>query len=123
MGLERVLELLKEQGKVTQPPVLDAYVIVQQRSAYPLVMACVQKLRATGLNILMHAGASSDQDSMKSQFKRADSSGAQYALIFGIEELYQGLVTVKSLRDGVGAQSAKSIADIVSLASTLQSRT
>jgi histidyl-tRNA synthetase len=41
---------------------------------------------------------------MKSQFKRADASGARYALVFGPDELAQGAVTVKSLRDGTGAQ-------------------
>jgi histidyl-tRNA synthetase len=41
---------------------------------------------------------------MKSQFKRADASGARYALVFGADELTQGAVTVKSLRDGTGAQ-------------------
>ena len=41
---------------------------------------------------------------MKSQFKKADASGARYALIFGADELAHGMVTVKSLRDGTGAQ-------------------
>jgi histidyl-tRNA synthetase len=41
---------------------------------------------------------------MKSQFKKADSSGARHALIFGGEELAAGEVTVKSLRDGQGTQ-------------------
>jgi histidyl-tRNA synthetase len=61
--------------------------------------------------------------SMKSQFKRADASGAQYALIFGEDELTQHRVTIKSLRDGTGAQTSQSLADIVSWAPTLQSRT
>jgi len=41
---------------------------------------------------------------MKSQFKRADGSGAHYALIFGADEIAQGKVAVKALRDGSGAQ-------------------
>jgi histidyl-tRNA synthetase len=40
---------------------------------------------------------------MKSQFKKADASGARHALIFGADELAQGLVAVKPLRDA-GAQ-------------------
>jgi histidyl-tRNA synthetase len=60
---------------------------------------------------------------MKSQFKRADASGAHYALIFGDDELLQRRVTIKSLRDGVGTQTSQSLADIAVWASTLQSRT
>jgi histidyl-tRNA synthetase len=58
---------------------------------------------------------------MKSQLKKADSSGARYALIFGADELAQNLVTVKALRDGQGAQVIQSLADVASWASTLQS--
>ena len=39
---------------------------------------------------------------MKSQFKKADASGARYALIFGADELAQGQVAVKPLREGPG---------------------
>lgn len=35
---------------------------------------------------------------MKSQFKRADASGARFALIFGADELAQGCVAIKPLR-------------------------
>jgi histidyl-tRNA synthetase len=35
---------------------------------------------------------------MKSQFKKADASGARFALIFGADELQQGMVAVKPLR-------------------------
>ena len=40
---------------------------------------------------------------MKSQFKKADASGARYALIFGDDELARGEVAVKPLRDAAGA--------------------
>ena len=53
----------------------------------------------------MHAaagGLAEGMGSMKSQFKKADASGAHFALIFGADELAQGKVTVKSLRDGQG---------------------
>jgi histidyl-tRNA synthetase len=44
---------------------------------------------------------------MKSQFKRADASGARFALVFGPDEFAQGMVTVKALRDGAGAQELR----------------
>jgi histidyl-tRNA synthetase len=71
----------------------------------------------------MHAGGAAALGSMKSQFKKADISGARYALIFGPDELAQNAVTVKSLRDGSGAQVIQSLADVASWAPTLQSRT
>ena len=49
---------------------------------------------------------------MKSQFKKADGSGAQLALIFGGDELTRGEVTLKSLRDGAGAQETVPLADV-----------
>jgi histidyl-tRNA synthetase len=50
--------------------------------------------------------------SMKSQFKKADGSGAQFALIFGGDELARGEITLKALRDGDGAQEAVALADV-----------
>ena len=58
---------------------------------------------------------------MKSQFKKADASGASYALVFGAEELSRGEVTVKSLRDGVGAQKLESLQNLEQWAKALQS--
>ena len=57
---------------------------------------------------------------MKSQFKKADGSGARFALIFGADELARGAVTVKSLRDGEGQQTEQSLDAIDSWAATLQ---
>ena len=55
---------------------------------------------------------------MKSQFKKADASGARFALIFGADELARGEVTVKSLRDGAGAQPRRPLADVAAWAAT-----
>src|SRR5256885_9651710 len=69
----------------------------------------------------MHAASAEGMGSMKSQFKKADASGAHFALIFGSDELQQGLVTVKSLRDGAGQQVQQALADAAQWAATLQS--
>jgi histidyl-tRNA synthetase len=71
----------------------------------------------------MHAGTGEGMGSMKSQFKKADASGATFGLIFGADELAQGQVTVKSLRDGVGAQQLQDLALVADWAHTLQSST
>ena len=58
---------------------------------------------------------------MKSQFKKADASGARFALVFGAEELAQGQVTIKSLRDGTGEQRQCLLDQTASWAQSLQS--
>ena len=79
-------------------------------AALPLVLASLQALRGAGVSVQMHAGSAEGMGSMKSQFKRADASGARYALVFGADELAQGAVTVKALRDGAGAQVQRPLA-------------
>jgi len=123
LGVERVLELLEAQGlshPLKQP---DAYAIVPDVDALPVVMKCLQALRSAGVSVQMHAGTGDAMGSMKSQFKRADASGAAFALIFGADELAQQQVTVKSLRDGSGAQTTYSLTQASDWAPNLQSRT
>lgn len=121
MGVERVLELLKEQGSLLGQRALDAFAIVPDSAALPRVMKCLQWLRSQGVSVQMYVGSSSETASMKSQFKRADSSGARFALVFGAEELASGWVTVKSLRDGVGKQVQQPINSPELWATSLQS--
>lgn len=123
LGLDRVLELIKEQGLGVMAPALDAYAIVSEPSTLPMVLKTLQILRALGVTVLMHTSTGESMGSMKSQFKRADSSGARFALIFGVDEVASKTVTVKSLRDGNGEQTSQLLADIVNWASILQSRT
>jgi histidyl-tRNA synthetase len=110
MGLERVLELIAQQGGAVAAPVPDAYAIVPAPDALPVAMKTLQALRGAGVSVQMHAGSVDGMGSMKSQFKKADASGARYALVFGADELAQGMVTVKALRDGAGAQVQRPLA-------------
>jgi histidyl-tRNA synthetase len=121
MGVERMLLLLEAVG--VQPPANspDAYAIVPAPEARPAAMAACEALRAAGVRVQMHAATPEGLGSMKSQFKKADASGARYALVFGADELAQNMVTVKALRDGGGAQVARPLADISQWAPTLQS--
>jgi histidyl-tRNA synthetase len=121
MGIERVLELLKEQAGATAPAGPDAYAIIPDAAALLPAMRTLQVLRGAGVSVQMHAGAAEGLGSMKSQFKKADASGARFALIFGADELAQGMVTVKSLRDGAGAQVQRALAEAGSWAASLQS--
>ena len=104
LGVERVLELLKEQDLLPTATHADVYAIVPDASAMPLVCEALHALRSQGVSVQMHAGAGEGLGSMKSQFKKADASGARFALIFGADELARQEVTWKSLRDGQGQQ-------------------
>ena len=123
MGIERVLELIKVQGEALALPVPHAYAVIPQESALALALPVLQALRQAGVSVQMHAAADAGLGSMKSQFKKADASGAAFALVFGPDELAQGCVTVKSLRDGSGAQVTRTLTDVAQWASTLQSPT
>jgi histidyl-tRNA synthetase len=122
MGVERVLELIKENATCPQPPVPDVYAIVPDATLLPPIMALLQQLRRQGLSVQMHAATGEGMGSMKSQFKKADASGAMHALIFGADEWASGQVTLKSLRDGQGAQSRVNLGDWAQWAATLQHR-
>jgi histidyl-tRNA synthetase len=122
LGVERVLELVKELGTDIPQPVLDAYAIVPDVAAMPVVLRTLTQLREAGVCVQMHTAGAEGMGSMKSQFKKADASGAHFALIFGADELALGKVTVKSLRDGQGgAQVLQSLDAVAVWAHTLQS--
>lgn len=123
LGVDRILELLREQGMLLIEPQLDAYAIVPDISSLPVVLQTLQELRSAGVSVQMHSSTGDAMGSMKSQFKRADSSGARYALIFGADEISNQTVTVKSLRDGIGSQQVHSLVDVGAWAATLQSKT
>jgi histidyl-tRNA synthetase len=104
IGVERVLDLMKEQGTAIEAQVPDAYAVVPDACAMPVALRTLQRLRDAGVRVQMHAASADGLGSFKSQFKRADASGARFALVFGADELAQGKVTVKALRDGAGTQ-------------------
>jgi histidyl-tRNA synthetase len=114
LGVERVLELLKEQGQAWTEPAPDAFAVIPDAASLPQVLACLQVLRQAGVCVQMHApagGQAEGMGSMKSQFKRADASQARFALIFGADELAQGSVAVKPLR---GAQDQAQVLEPLS---------
>ena len=98
LGMERILELLKEQGRLPEAPVPDAYAVVPDAAELPRVMPLLRALRQAGARVQMHAAGAEGMGSMKSQFKKADASGARFALLFGAEEIALGQVALKPLR-------------------------
>jgi len=100
LGIERLLLLLQELAVPVPSSAPCAYAIVPSAHAVPRAMVALESLRQAGVTVLMHAGGGS----MKSQFKRADASGAGFALIFGDDEVARGEVALKSLRDASAPQ-------------------
>ena len=126
LGVERVLDLVHERGTPVTSPVPDAYAVIPDASALPQALKTLQALRAAGISVQMHAAATADgMGSMKSQFKKADASGARFALIFGASELAEGCVAVKPLRgekaDAALTQTMQALNDPASWASLLRS--
>ena len=60
-----------------------------------------EQLRDAGLDVILHAG----EASLKSQMKKADASGATFAIIIGDDEANAGEVTLKPLRSNGEAQN------------------
>jgi histidyl-tRNA synthetase len=97
MGLERILLLLETVAILPTTEAPDVYVIVAEEALQSAALVLTQDLRASlpQLKCLLHCGGGG----MKSQFKKADQSGARFALILGSEEWAAKSVMIKSLRE------------------------
>ncbi len=111
MGIERMLLLLEAVGVVPPPSAPDVYAIVPGIDALGAALTTCEALRAAGVQVRMHGAGADAWGSMKSQFKRADASGARFALIFGADELARGEVALKPLRDAQAPQRTLALAD------------
>lgn len=103
LGLERLVELYKVCGTGAGAPGLDAYLVAVGDAAENQALVLAEALRdeAPDLNIEVNLGGGS----FKSQFKRADKSGAKVALILGDEELASKRVGIKPLRQEADQQT------------------
>jgi histidyl-tRNA synthetase len=120
LGIERVLDLLKQEGIEPAARAWDAYVVLPDAASLPLATATAEALRAAGLSVLLHAAGKDGPGSMKSQFKRADASGARHALIFGADELARGELSIKPLRDPAATQRTRPLAGVAQWAHELR---
>ena len=114
LGIERLMLMLEAAGCKAPPAAPEAYAVVADATALPTVMRVLDALRAAGVAVVMNAATKEGQGSMKAQFKRADASGAAFALIFGADEIAAGQVAVKPLRDAAAAQFLRPLADVAS---------
>lgn len=97
MGVERLISLLEETETAAQTDGLHAYMVLVGEGPQRHGLTLAERLRdqIPGLRLLTNCGGGS----FKSQFKKADRSGARYALVIGEDELQRGVAGVKPLRD------------------------
>jgi histidyl-tRNA synthetase len=100
MGVERLIALIEAAGGRPAPRGTDVYVVHQGEAAARLAFRVAEGLRDNGLDVVLHCGGGS----FKAQMKKADASGAQFAVIIGDDEAADGSVQLKALRDAGAAQ-------------------
>ena len=93
IGLERIILLLEDMGVALQNEP-NIYLLNLGETAEKYALKLSETLRSHGLKVVLNSGGSS----FKSQMKRADKSGAAYAVILGDDEMKEGVAQVKSLR-------------------------
>jgi histidyl-tRNA synthetase len=98
LGMERVILAMQACGHgAAQEP--DAYIVHAGATAAGEAWRVAERVRDAGLACVLGAGGS-----FKSQMKKADASGARFAIILGDDEIAAGKLTLKALR-GAGEQS------------------
>lgn len=99
IGMERLIDLWSQCQVLQAKPECEVYLIHQGEAAQREAAKLAEQLRDVGLSALVHASAGG-AGSFKSQFKRADASGAQIAVILGEDELVSHEASLKWLRAG-----------------------
>jgi histidyl-tRNA synthetase len=103
MGIERLLAMMETSDNVPVSRSVDVYMIRVGETAEREGLGFAETIRneVPGLKLQVNCGGGS----FKSQFKKADKSGAEYAIILGEDEVSRGEVSVKSLRSEQGQQT------------------
>ncbi|MCB1638996.1 MAG: histidine--tRNA ligase, partial [Thiothrix sp.] len=117
MGTERLLELMQDLGSQPTAANTNFYLIMAGEQAVEQGLVLSECLRSAlpALRLTCNVGGGS----FKTQMKRADKSGALYALILGEDELAKRQITLKPLRDSTAEQQSLTLDN---LAAELQSR-
>src|SRR6185503_5726009 len=110
MGVERVVELTRLAGQLPPAPAPDVFVMAQGEAAQRTALKLAEQLRDAfpGRGIVVHCGAAK----FKTQFRRADESGARVALIIGDDELARGVIALKPLRGAESTQVEYPVAEL-----------
>jgi histidyl-tRNA synthetase len=95
MGVERLLALMTDSALGAPRHPVDVYLVHSGESASRFAWAVAESLRQHGLRVVLHCGGGS----FKAQMKRADASGARFAVIIGDDEAARQVVSLKPLRE------------------------
>lgn len=111
MGVERVVELVRLSGMKAPALVPDVFVMAQGDAPQRQALKLAETLRDEfpGRGIAVHCGSAK----FKTQFRRADESGARIAVIIGDDELSRGVVALKPLRGAENTQTEHPVHDAV----------
>ena len=96
MGLERLMLLIEAVSPMTLEPECDVFVVAHPE-VYTQAIVFAEELRdgRADLRVKMASGSS-----VKSQFKKADKSGAKYTVVLGHDEIKQGVIAIKDMNTG-----------------------
>ncbi len=103
-GMERIILLMQQNERFRKlDNSLHAYLITDGEESFVAGLKLAEYLRqkVSGIRLLLHCGGGA----IKNQFKKADKSGAQYAIIIGEHELRTRSVSLKNLREDIPQQS------------------
>jgi len=95
MGVERLLSLVEVEGVPVSTRVPDVYLVHLGHAAGEFAWKVGETLRGLGLDVVMHCGGGN----FKAQLRKADSSGARYAVVIGDDEAAVQKVSLKPLRE------------------------
>jgi histidyl-tRNA synthetase len=109
IGVERLLDLMKESGEQFTPNQCDVYLVHQGDAAQLQAFVLGERLRDAGLDVVLHCASAAGIGSFKSQMKRADASGAAFAVIIGEDEVASHAASVKTLRGGEGDSQQRTV--------------
>ena len=103
LGMERVVELMRVDGQPAAEPVPDVCLVAVGDAARRRGFALAENLRRAVPGLVIVLGQPSA--GFKAQIRRADRSGARYALILGEDEIAAGRAGLKDLRSDAGQES------------------
>ena len=109
MGVERLIELMRLSGEKAAQQHCDVYLVHQGDVAQLQAFVLAERLRDAGLDVVLHCAPTGAGGSFKSQMKRADASGATFAIILGDDEIAAQSASIKTMRSGDFANNQNTV--------------
>lgn len=107
IGIERIVLLLEENTQLTTfSP--EVYIVNNGVGAQAFALEVAEKLRDEAFSVSVNL----EGTSFKSQFKKADKSDAKICLIIGEEEVKNGIIQIKLIREN-GAQTSSDVSELI----------